>query len=532
MKSKRTLNAWLPPRGIRFFLLVLLVLGIFLRLVNLDHKVYSFDETYTSLRSAGYTDADMKQQILDGRVISLEELKKYQRTNPEKSVIDTINSLAKEEPHFPPLYFVMVRFWEQLFGNSVAVTRSVSALISLLTFPCIYWLCLELFESPLTGWVAMALIAISPFHVLYAQEARPYSLWTVTILLSSATLLRAMRLPNKLSWVTYAATVVIGLYTYLYFGLVTIGHAIYIVTTEGFRWSKTVRAYLFASLAALLAFAPWPLVVITNRPSATHVSGFFDNSATLSHLGNRWASNFTRVFVDFGWEIRHSFNSALPQVFLILSVLILAGYAIYFLYRYTPKRVCLFVLALIGVQVLVLMLPDLILRRWRLSGEARYLIPSYLGIQLAVAYLLSTKITSVSDNIWSQKLWQLVTILLVSAGVVSSTIISQADSWWNKAFSKNNPQIASIINKAPQPLVISDDPLPNSVVSLSYLLQPKVMFQLVVTPNIPKIPERFSDVFLYSASNTLKSGIEKEQNYKIEQAQENSEFTLWKLVKK
>jgi hypothetical protein len=115
---------------------------------------------------------------------------------------------------------------------------------------------------------------------------------------------------------------------------------------------------------------------------------------------------------------------------------------------------------------------------------------------------------------------------------VSSTIISQADSWWNKAFSKNNPQIASIINKAPQPLVISDAAFPNSVVSLSYLLQPKVMFQLVVTPNIPKIPERFSDVFLYSASNTLKSGIEKEQNYKIEQAQENSEFTLWKLVKK
>jgi len=532
MKSKRMLNSWLPPSGIRFFLLVLLLLGIFFRLFNLDHKVYSFDETYTSLRSAGYTDADIKQQILDGRVISLEELKKYQRTNPEKSVIDTINSLAKEEPHFPPLYFVMVRFWEQLFGNSVAVTRSVSALISLLTFPCIYWLCLELFESPLTGWVAMALIAISPFHVLYAQEARPYSLWTVTILLSSATLLQSMRLQTKLSWVTYAATVVIGLYTYLYFGLVTIGHAIYIVTTESFRWSKTVRSYIFASLAAFLAFAPWPLVVITNRPSATHVSGFFDNSASLPHLGNRWANNFTRIFVDFGWKIRHSFNSALPQSFLILSVLIITGYAIYFLCRQTPERVWIFVLALIGVQVLALMLPDLILRRWRLSGETRYLIPSYLGIQLAVAYLLSTKITSNSVNIWSQKLWQFVTILVISAGVVSSTIIFQADYWWNKGNSKYATEIASIINKAPQPIVISDARFPNSLIALSYLLQRKVRFQLVVTPNIPKIPPKFSDVFLYGASTTLKSGIEKEQKYKIEPAQEKSEFTLWKLVKK
>lgn len=45
----------------------------------------------------------------------------------------------------------------------------------------------------------MALIAVSPFHVLYAQEAREYSLWTVTILLSSAALLRAMRVKTKLS---------------------------------------------------------------------------------------------------------------------------------------------------------------------------------------------------------------------------------------------------------------------------------------------------------------------------------------------
>lgn len=530
MKNELTSNSWLPPRGLRFFIIALLILGIFFRFVNLDRKPYWFDETFTSLRIAGYTEAEMNQQILNSKFISHEELQKYQGTSAEKSVIDTIRSLAKEEPQFPPLYFVMARTWVQWFGDSVVVTRSLSAFISLLAFPGIYWLCLELFKSPLTGWIAIALIAISPFHVLYAQEARPYSLWTVTILLASAALLRAIRLQTKLSWVTYAATVVIGLYTYLYFGLVAIGHAIYVVTTENFRWSKSVTSYLLASLVGLLAFALWPLTVITNRPSLHHVSGFWYNSATRQHLLNRWASNFTRVFVDFGSGFPHSFRELLPLAPLFLSVLVLTGYAIHFLYRQTPKRVWLLVMTLIGVQALVLMLPDLILGRSRLSGEARYLIPCYLGIQLAVAYLLSTKLTSITVSIRRQKLWQLVTILVILAGVVSCTLSSQAKVWWNKGYSQYDPEVADIINKASQPLLISDDS-PNIVIALSYLLNPKGIFQLVVIPNIPRIPESFSDVFLYRASETLRSGIEKEHNYKVEPAQKNQELVLWKLTK-
>lgn len=376
----------------------------------------------------------------------------------------------------------------------------------------------------------MAIIAISPFHVLYAQEARPYSLWTVLILLSSAALLRTMRLQTTLGWATYGITAVLGLYCYLYFWLVTIGHAIYSITIEGFQLSKTFRSYLLVSLAGVLVFALWPLAVVINRPSLHHVSGFWNNSVSRLHLLNRWSTNFSRIFLDFGFGYPHSLKQAIPQSLVTLSVLLLIGYAIYFLWRQTPIQTWLFVLTLIGVQGIALMLPDLILGRWRLSGEARYLIPSYLGIQLAVAYLLSSKLTSIFVNFWQQKLWQLVTILVISAGVVSCVFSSQAEVWWNKGYSQYDPEVASLINKASQPLVLSDDS-PNVVIALSYLLNPKVIFQLVVTPNIPKIPESFSEVFLYRASETLRSGIEKEHNYKVEPAQKNRELGLWKLTK-
>ena len=98
--------------------------------------------------------------------------------------------MVEENPHHPPLYYVINRIWGKIFGTSILAMRSLPAIISLLAFPCIHWLCLELFEESITGSVAIALIAVSPFHLAYAQEARQYSLWVVITLLSSEALLR------------------------------------------------------------------------------------------------------------------------------------------------------------------------------------------------------------------------------------------------------------------------------------------------------------------------------------------------------
>jgi uncharacterized membrane protein len=179
---KMTYLSKLPTISLRFSIIILLVFGIFFRFVNLNQKTYWEDETLTSLRSSGYSVEEVVQQVFDGRVISIEDLKKYQHPNPEKSLTDTINALV-EHPEHPPLYYLMSRFWMQLFSGFATTPRSLSALISLLILPCVYWLCLELFESSMVGWVAVALVAVSPVYVRYAQEARQYSLWTVIILL-------------------------------------------------------------------------------------------------------------------------------------------------------------------------------------------------------------------------------------------------------------------------------------------------------------------------------------------------------------
>lgn len=250
MNRKLTQNWAFPPSWLQFLVIVVLVLGVFFRFVNLERKIYWYDESYTSLRVSGYLEAELIQQAADKHILGIEDLQKYQHVNAEKGLVDTLKSLAQEDAQHPPFYYVLLRFWVQFFGDSVAVRRSLSVLSSLLVFPCLYWLCLKLFASPLVGWVALMLVAVSPLHVLYAQEAREYSLWTLTTCLSSAALLQAMQLKTRLSWAIYAATVTLGLYTFTFSAFVTIGHGIYLAAIEKCR-TKTVAAFVLASLAGV-----------------------------------------------------------------------------------------------------------------------------------------------------------------------------------------------------------------------------------------------------------------------------------------
>ncbi|AFZ25867.1 putative membrane protein [Cylindrospermum stagnale PCC 7417] len=527
-------------RILKFLLVIVLVLGVSFRFINIDKKAYWDDEAFTSLRTSGYTEAELVERVASVDRISVKDLDKYQNTNLEKGLKDTINSLALEDPQHPPAYYLITWFWVQWFGNSVAAFRSLSALLSLLALPCIYWLCRELFDSFLTAWIAVALIAISPFHILYAQEAREYSLWTVTILLSSASLLQAIRLNTKLKWGIYATTVALSLYTFPSSAIVTIAQVVYVITIEGFRFSKRTITCLLASIAGFIAFSPWLVVIITNLSHINKTVGGQGNMPTLS-LIKIWTFNLSRIFIDTNHEravINFGFENPLTyiiQIILVVLLVILSGYSIYFLCRNTSKRTWLFILTLILVTCLPIMLKDLI------DGGARtivlrYLTPGYLGIQISVAYLLATKITTISRQ---QKLWRIVLFLLLSGAVYSNVISSQANYWWTKSHSDINFYAAEFINRANRPLLLSDGSM-GMILGLSHQINSQVQLQLkpychtcrVIPPAVLKkkllpIPDGF-DVFLFAPSNELIQEVEKDAKYKIKLVS----VELWRLDKK
>ncbi|WP_179047364.1 glycosyltransferase family 39 protein [Nostoc sp. TCL26-01] len=490
----------------KFLIISILALGIFFRFVHLDKKVFWYDETFTSLRVSGYTyveaEAKLKQKTAANDVITVEDLQQYQTFQPENGLKGLLNGLIKEEAQLSPLYFMAVQSWVRLLGDSISVTRSVSAFASLLTLPAIYWLSQLLFNSPGVSWSAVALIAVSPFHVLYAQEARPSSWLTLFVLLSSATFLKAVQSGKKLNWAIYAVTLSLGYYTHLNIIILAAGHCIYILFNKKFWHKKILFSYFGASLVSLILFVPWLIALYINLSSAQKMTSWLSDDVSIKSLVKAWLLNINRLFIDFNYAFVYA--DLLSYLSITLTTL-LVGYSIYFIIRSTQKQTWSFVIIIIAINVLPLLLPDLIFGGKR-SAIARYLIIAYLGIQLAVAYLIARLIFNLHIKKSYQTFWRVVAGSLVSLSIISCLTLSQTDAWWNKLSSFDIPKVAAILNQTKNSLVICQGVIPfdlnHSLKSNIYFLYPNSKKQNNFTEYEfeNQILDSYKNIFVFSHS--------------------------------
>ncbi|EAZ89531.1 glycosyltransferase family 39 protein [Crocosphaera chwakensis] len=526
----------LSKKLFKTIIIFIIILGIIVRLTNLDNRVYWKDEVFTSLRVSGYTEEEVIKNLYDGSVLSSEDLQKYQQTRFFNNPIGTVYGLAKEEAQLPPLYFLLVKLWVSLFGNSVTITRSLSAIFSIISCFVLYLFCKELFESNMVAWLSMALLAVSPFYVVYSQEARPYSLWLLTSLLSNWMLLRSLRLNNKWNWRMYALTIVLGLYTSPFSLFLNLGQGVYVFLREKSKFNQIVKKYLMSLIIGILGFSPWLAIIVIRyhqiKGRTSWSSNNYENG--LIELIFNWLRNITRTFVDFELlNAPFSYLSQHPFIYLIavIPVSFLVGYSVYFLCKNSSKSTWLFILLWIASTAFPLILADIILGGRR-SGTARYLLPSYLGLQISVAYCLATGLKN-TISAWKQKLLQIMTICICFVGLVSSFYASSQAFWWNNDPSRyyQNPEILPIINKTSNSLVISDEKW-DQIMTLSYSLSPDIQYQLVKQYNQKELPDNFKNYFLYKPSKNLKEQFEEKKNYQVQAAYESNDPWLWVIERK
>jgi uncharacterized membrane protein len=529
------------PQRLRFLICILLTLGVFFRFIHLDQKIYWIDETFTSLRISGYTESELIQHVSSYPTVSINYLQEFQQIHPDKTVVDTVQSLAIEEPQLTPLYFILVRLWAGIFGDSVAEIRSFSAVMSLLAFPVLYYLCLEVFQSARIAWISISLLAVSPFHVLFAQEARPYSLLTVLILLSSTAFLQAIRLNRKRDWFVYTITLILGIYAHLFFAFIPIGHIIYIGAAERFKWTQKVTYFSMAVFTSLVTFSPWIWAILYYSKQVANKTNWQTQPIQANYnwaLVKSWLVNISLPFMDFNRNPDFLFNNYTISLLMLINMTIFVGYTLYFISQDAPRKVQAFLFLLISVTSTGLLLPDLIGGGLR-STVSRYLIPCFLGIEMAVAYLFAAKITSEKIISRYRKEWKIAFVALLSVGIFSCLNIAQSPTWWIKNTSNYNQKIAQIINSSSHPLIINDltaeypdfQALGN-LLSLSHVLKKTVELKLVIQPNIPEIPITFKDIFLYSPSPTLLKGLTQQKNLQVEpilQAEDSQKVWLWKV---
>lgn len=505
----------------------LLALGIVLRFANIEGKTYWVDEAYTLLRVAGYTEASVIEKAFDGEILSIADLQKYQFRDGTTSFADTLRSLAVESPQHPPFYYLMARVWLQIGFDSV---RSLSAVVSLLVFPGMAWLCWELFRSRWVAMVGMALLAISPFHLLYAQEAREYSLWTGLLLLTHAAFLRSLRMPHWRNWGIYAGLLAVSFYTFPFSGFMAIAYTIFIFLQATPK--KQIIHYCISTGTAIALFAPWIGIALQHWQQVQKTLAWTSQDTKITFLFDRWFLNLSRLFYDFGEGYENSHVS-------IILLLLVVFYSIYFLYRYTSPPTWQFVFLLIAMGGWPLMLSDLFLGGLR-SVQARYLLPAYLGFQISVSYLLATQLQTTLSHPKHRGRWLAIALAFTLSGIGSCLAIVPAEFWWNKGpiKSKYNPEIAEIVNQANQPLLIADDSTRLSdsfacrMLALSHLLRPNVHLLLLREPNFPSLPTtKFDNIFMFSPAPWLLQAAQDRSHLNLQTVFHQRRFHLLKIRK-
>jgi hypothetical protein len=106
-----------------------------------------------------------------------------------------IPSGMRDDVH-PPLYFVLLRFWQDVFGGGDAQSRLLSVVAGLAGIVLIFdvgrWL-----AGTETGLWAALLMALAQPQIVYSQTARPYALATALILAAADAMLRIVCLGSS-----------------------------------------------------------------------------------------------------------------------------------------------------------------------------------------------------------------------------------------------------------------------------------------------------------------------------------------------
>lgn len=175
------------------FLLVSIAIGFGLRFANLDAKPPSSIEISTLGFSLGHGFLEIP---LD-RAIALKTLLTPLQFESTTNSSDVIGRLLNESNH-PPFYFVLTHLWLKLFSTegetaSLWAARSLSALFGVASIPAMFGLGWLAFRSRIVAHIAAALMAVSPYGIYLAQEARHYTLSILWIIASLCCLVEAMR---------------------------------------------------------------------------------------------------------------------------------------------------------------------------------------------------------------------------------------------------------------------------------------------------------------------------------------------------
>ena len=250
----------------------------------------------------------------------------------------------------PPLYYLLLRGWREMAGESEFGLRSLSAFVGVALAAAVYRLGRALFRRERgAAWAAALAVTVHPALVYYSQEARMYELLALLAVLSTWLLMRLLprlagrwRLPDLPTAGGYALAVAAGLYTHYFFPAVLAGHGAVVLLwlawpgrEEGGRVRlRAAGRWVMAVLAAAILYLPWAPIFVrqvggrAGDPRAlgsflTQVGRWLGLGSTIELDGALWPLLALAVLLALGlWPGREAGQRASPgKGFYLLSAL-------------------------------------------------------------------------------------------------------------------------------------------------------------------------------------------------------------------
>ncbi len=147
------------------------------------------------------------------------------------------------------LYYFLLHFW-LLLGKSEFIVRSLSAIFAVATIPVIYKLGETLFSKKV-GLLTALLTSVNVFFILYAQEARSYSLLLLLTTLSTYFFYLFLKEGKTKTAILYIIITSLAFYAHIYAGLTLVAQFASI-----FFYSQKKRKRFFIAVVPLFSLIP------------------------------------------------------------------------------------------------------------------------------------------------------------------------------------------------------------------------------------------------------------------------------------
>jgi len=173
------------------------------------------------------------------------------------SVSDMFNKLLVDS--MPPLHYLLLHYWITVFGDGEFSVRFLSLLFSMATIAFSYLLAKKLFNEKVALWLAFFL-AVSVFHIEYAQETRNYSMIAFFSVSSLYFLVRWKEKHSLWNILFFVLSCLLLLYTHILGVFWVMAFNLYFVLSK-YWWKETsqisLKTWVGSQLVILLFFAPW-----------------------------------------------------------------------------------------------------------------------------------------------------------------------------------------------------------------------------------------------------------------------------------